>query len=146
MKLASEWGDELATCRSLELQFVYNRANCKRSDCSISIWMKLSRRAQIGNILIWLMIKQDKDFFSIQVKLPRTDLKKNSGAPWPDCQQSYIDNFISWDRKPLLQTSQPWACSSAVWTEQLNPKWKFLFLLAVSEAPQHWTAPWPSLL
>lgn len=44
MKLASKWGDELATCRSLELQFVYNGANCKHSDCSLSIYVDKAKQ------------------------------------------------------------------------------------------------------
>lgn len=44
----------------------------------LSMWTKLSRRAKTGNALVYLMTKQDRHFFNLQVNLPRTDLQNPS--------------------------------------------------------------------
>lgn len=50
------------------------------------------------------MIKQDRDFFNLQVKLPRTDLQKNSVPPWSEAWTASRVRYTT----VSLETRNPW--------------------------------------
>lgn len=108
MKLASEWRDELAACRRALSYNLYIMGYTLQAFWLQSIYGDKAKQKHQNRQNSGLLNDKARDFFNLQVNLPRTDLQKNSAQLWCEALEWPVE--LHTQQSPLRQETLGMGC------------------------------------